>query len=69
MKLWSGRFKKAEDQNMTVFDNSLPQGRLMYKEDIDGSIAHAKMLQKQKIIQENEASLIIDDLNKIKKQI
>jgi argininosuccinate lyase len=40
-----------------------------FEEDIDGSIAHCKMLAKQKIIKESEASLIIKNLQIIKNEL
>ncbi|MFV8762583.1 argininosuccinate lyase [Oenococcus oeni] len=65
MKLWGGRFTKGEDADMTSFDNSLPTSKLLYKEDIQGSIAHAKMLGKQNIISQKESAAIVDGLKEI----
>ena len=41
----------------------------MYKQDIDGSIAHATMLQSRGIISAEDLSLIVKGLNEIKKEI
>ena len=65
MKLWGGRFTKGEYADMTSFDNSLPTSKLLYKEDIQGSIAHAKMLGKQNIISQKESAAIVDGLKEI----
>nr|WP_275451955.1 lyase family protein [Oenococcus oeni] len=65
MKLWGGPFTKGEDADMTSFDNSLPTSKLLYKEDIQGSIAHAKMLGKQNIISQKESAAIVDGLKEI----
>ena len=42
--LWGGRFQGAEDEQMKRFNSSLPLGKRYWKEDITGSIAHARML-------------------------
>ncbi|MDN6899678.1 argininosuccinate lyase [Oenococcus sicerae] len=65
MKLWGGRFQKAEDADMQAFDNSLPAGKLMYQEDITGSIAHATMLGQQAIIDQADADAIVKGLKEI----
>ncbi|EHN59584.1 argininosuccinate lyase [Oenococcus kitaharae] len=69
MKLWGGRFVKSEDPDMTAFDNSLPQGKLMYQEDILGSIAHATMLGKQAIISQSDSDAIVAGLKEILSEI
>ena len=52
MKLWGGRFTEAEDALTEAFNESLSFDKRMYRQDIKGSIAHAKMLGKQGIISE-----------------
>ena len=59
MKMWDGRFTKEADKRLNDFNSSISFDSRMYKEDITGSIAHAKMLAKQQIISD-------DDFNKIK---
>ena len=44
MKLWGGRFRKEENQMMEDFNSSFPFDQRLYREDITGSIAHARML-------------------------
>ena len=46
-KMWAGRFSKALDKQADDFNSSLRFDGRMYREDIQGSIAHAAMLVKQ----------------------
>ena len=50
MKLWAGRFSKEADKITNDFNASIGTDKRMYREDIEGSIAHAAMLGKQGII-------------------
>ncbi|MEG1743010.1 MAG: argininosuccinate lyase, partial [Clostridia bacterium] len=43
-KLWEGRFSKSTDTRADDFNSSISFDKKMYKQDIKGSIAHAKML-------------------------
>ena len=65
MPLWEGRFKKNIDTKTNDFNSSISFDFRMYKQDIQGSIAHAKMLSKQGIIDKVEAEKIVCELNKI----
>ena len=65
MQLWTGRFKKALDKKTNDFNSSIPFDQRMYKEDIAGSIAHARMLGAQGIIPAGEADTIIEGLTGI----
>ncbi len=58
MKLWGGRFSKPTDKLVEKFSASLPFDQRLYWEDIEGSLAHAKMLGAQGIIPEEEAETI-----------
>ncbi len=58
MKLWDGRFSKATDALVDDFNSSIFFDQRLYKQDIEGSIAHANMLGKQGIIKLDEAELI-----------
>ena len=62
MKLWTGRFSKEIDPKTNDFNSSIPFDSRMYKEDIEGSIAHAAMLGRQGIIAAGEAEAIINGL-------
>ena len=49
-KLWTGRFAKETDQTLETLNASLPFDQRLYKQDITGSMAHARMLAHQGII-------------------
>jgi argininosuccinate lyase len=65
MKLWGARFGKETDQKVNDFNSSIAFDSRMYKEDIEGSIAHATMLGECGIIDKDEAENIVWELNKI----
>ncbi len=69
MKLWAGRFSKEADKKTNDFNSSISFDSRMYKEDIEGSIAHATMLGKQNIISDDDKNKIVSELNKIKAEI
>ncbi len=68
-KLWDGRFSETTEKCMEAFTSSIDIDKRLYAYDIEGSIAHCKMLARVSIITEDEASLIIQGLGKIKKEI
>ena len=63
--MWAGRFSKALDKQADDFNSSIHFDYKMYKQDILGSIAHAKMLCKQAIISEDEKDVLINGLESI----
>ncbi|MCI7084607.1 argininosuccinate lyase [bacterium] len=69
MQLWKGRFQKALSKTTNDFNSSISFDSRMYKEDIEGSIAHATMLGKCGIIKEEEAEDIVKGLKGIEKDI
>ena len=69
MKLWGGRFKKGTDALVNDFNSSINVDSRMYKEDIEGSLAHVKMLGKQGIIPNKSSIKIEDGLNEILKRL
>lgn len=69
MQLWQGRFQKALDPKTNDFNSSIAFDSRMYKDDIDGSIAHATMLCAQNIISADDLSKIVDGLKAIKAEI
>ncbi len=68
-QLWGGRFNGATDRSAYEFNASVNFDKRLYKEDIEGSIAHASMLGKQGIISKDEAVSIIEGLKNIKEDI
>ncbi|MGP1361715.1 MAG: argininosuccinate lyase [Candidatus Fimenecus sp.] len=69
MQLWTGRFSKALDKRTNDFNSSISFDSRMFCEDIDGSVAHAKMLMKQGIISLKDGNKIVSELLKIKEEI
>lgn len=49
-QLWGGRFTKETDRNVYLFNASIDFDKRLYLQDIEGSIAHSIMLEKQEII-------------------
>ena len=67
--LWHGRFKEGPDAAAVEFETSINDDMRMAIVDIQGSIAHAKMLSKQKLISKTEEKQIIAGLNSIKEDL
>ena len=67
--IWGNRIKKNTSSIFQKMGNSIDVDKRLYKEDIIGSIAHAEMLFKQKIITFKIKNKIVYGLNKIKKEI
>ncbi|MFT9497396.1 argininosuccinate lyase [Anaerosolibacter sp.] len=65
MKLWGGRFAKSTASLVDSFNASIEFDQKLYKHDILGSMAHAKMLGKCNIITTTESQRIIDGLQAI----
>ncbi len=65
-KLWGGRFQKGADAAMEDFHSSISVDCRMAAEDIQGSIAHARMLGKQGVIPAADADAIITGLNSLR---
>ncbi|MCD7775381.1 MAG: argininosuccinate lyase [Clostridiales bacterium] len=69
MKLWTGRFSKEADKITNDFNSSIATDSRMYRDDIEGSIAHATMLGMTGIISPEDADIIISELKKIESEI
>ena len=68
-KLWGGRFTEATDAFVQRFTASIDFDRRLFQQDIDGSVAHAKMLAKAGILTADEVSQILDGLESIRQDI
>ena len=68
-KVWGGRFREETSELVNRFNASLSFDKRLYTQDIEGSVAHCRMLAKQKIIGENEASQIVAALEEIKREL
>ena len=65
MKLWGGRFQKETDQLVNELNASISFDQRLYREDITGSMAHARMLGDCGIISKEDAAAIIGGLQGI----
>ncbi len=68
-KPWSGRFDQPTDAFVEAFTASVGFDRRLYKHDIAGSIAHARMLARQGVLSDEERDSIVDGLGRIKTSI
>ncbi|MBI3399657.1 MAG: argininosuccinate lyase [Deltaproteobacteria bacterium] len=68
-KPWSGRFTQETNKLVEEFNASISFDKRLYKHDIMGSIAHARMLAKVGIIAKKEADKIIAGLKAVEKEI
>src|SRR5512134_2684124 len=68
-KLWGGRFSQPTDKFVEEFTASIQFDQRLYRYDIQGSIAHCRMLAKQGIIGQDEADTIVAGLREILAEI
>ena len=68
-KLWGGRFAEATDAFVQRFTASVEFDKRLYKADIEGSVAHATMLEKAGILSSVEKTQIISGLHEIQNDI
>jgi len=64
-KLWGGRFRKGTDPLFEAFSRQAPVDEALLVDDIQGSIAHAKMLGRIKLLSKNESSRLVNGLTRI----
>ncbi|MBA4421542.1 MAG: argininosuccinate lyase [Syntrophus sp. (in: bacteria)] len=64
-KPWGGRFSEPTDRQVEAFTSSLHFDRRLFRYDIEGSVAHARMLGRQGIITKEEARAIVAGLRKV----
>lgn len=68
-QLWGGRFTKETDKLVYNFNASISFDRKFFEEDIEGSIAHVIMLEKQGILTETEKNEIVKGLTSIREDV
>jgi len=68
-KLWNGRFSEKTDRMVEDFTSSIDIDKRLYSYDIEGSIAHCRMLAKASIISDADALALIEGLGLIKREI
>lgn len=69
MKLWGGRFTKEENRLVHNFNASISFDQKLYRQDIEGSIAHVRMLEKQGILSGEDGEKIIRGLEGIRADV
>jgi argininosuccinate lyase len=68
-KLWQGRFREATDKLVETFTASIRFDQRLYQYDVEGSMAHCRMLARQGLISEEEADILIQGLSEILREI
>ena len=68
-RLWGGRFTSATADSVVAFTASIDVDSRLYRHDIAGSIAHAKMLARQRIISARDAHKIVRGLKAVQREI
>jgi argininosuccinate lyase len=68
-KVWGGRFTENINEAVDAFNSSIRFDSRLYSQDIEGSIAHCRMLAKQGIIKDQDAARIVEALAEIKREI
>ncbi|CAB4025231.1 argininosuccinate lyase, partial [Paramuricea clavata] len=67
-RLWGGRFTGNTDPIMEAFNASITFDKRMWADDIEGSIAYVKGLEKVQIVTKEEMDTIIKGLEKVKEE-
>jgi argininosuccinate lyase len=67
--LWSGRFVKPLDPRIRAFTSSLDLDRRIAAHDVRGSIAHARMLGRQKIVSADESAVLVRELERVSAEL
>lgn len=65
-KPWAGRFDAPTDAFVEAFTASVGFDQRLYAQDIEGSVAHARMLGRAGILQETEVAAIVAGLTAIR---
>ena len=68
-KMWSGRFTQDASTLLEKFNASIMFDQKLYREDIEGSVAHAKMLAHQGILTEEECTSIEAGMGQVLREI
>ncbi len=69
MKLWAGRFGEADRSLLDAFNASIHVDKRLYPQDIRGSKAHAKMLERIGVLKKEELDLILEGLTAIEQEM
>ena len=66
---WGGRFSEQTDEFVEAFTASVQFDQRMYRQDIAGSRAHAKMLNKINVLNDDDLAAILDGLDQVETEI
>ena len=67
--MWGGRFQTSASDRLRDYTESVSFDWKLYRHDIAGSIAHAKMLAHIRVLTASELKVIVDGLEEIRAQI
>ena len=65
MSLWGGRFSEPSDEELRLLNDSIRFDRALYAEDIEGSMAYARVLAEAGVISAGEAETIVEGLRDV----
>jgi argininosuccinate lyase len=68
-KPWDGRFAESTDTSVEAFTSSIQVDKRLYPYDIEGSMAHCRMLAKVGVITNEEANQLVEGLGHIKRDL
>jgi argininosuccinate lyase len=68
-KAWGGRFRKPTDPRLQAFSSSVHVDRTLWRQDVRGSIAHARMLGASGLLTEAEVSQLVQGLEQIAREL
>lgn len=68
-KLWEGRFQEPTDRVVEAFTSSLSFDRRLYPQDIEGSLAHCRGLERARVITRRESQILIEGLGKVRAEL
>lgn len=67
MSLWGGRFSEPSDEDLRRLNDSIGFDRILFAEDIEGSVVYARALAEAGVITEDEAKAIVAGLRQVKR--
>ncbi|MCJ8502568.1 argininosuccinate lyase [Desulfatitalea alkaliphila] len=68
-KPWDGRFAERTDTSVEAFTSSIQIDKRLYPYDIEGSVAHCRMLAKVGVITEDESAALVEGLWRIQREL
>ncbi|BAS27105.1 argininosuccinate lyase [Limnochorda pilosa] len=65
MQARSGRFREPLDETVAAFQNSFPFDQRLFRQDVQGSRAHVRMLARQGILAQDEVEVLLEGLDRV----